>query len=168
MPYILDTVLWIVGRHGLNFSNYTPIVLTMSVFHLCASDGSDIVRDRLIEKVDNPMPNQNYDAGSDANAAGRCRICAQPAQDDRCAHHLGAFSDEGRYGIGLVGGALYDVREIGDVFNAVRVDYAKARIGGKSYTTAVPDWCKKDPALKKYVRSFRRAELFDPGIARAA
>jgi hypothetical protein len=120
----------------------------------------------VTEKGDTPLPNEADSEGPDADGAGLCPICAQPAQDDRCAHHLGAFditfAGEGQYGVGLLGGALYDVREIGEVFNAARVDYAKARIGGKSYTAAVPAWCKEDPALKKYVGSFKGTELFDP------
>jgi hypothetical protein len=117
----------------------------------------------LTEKEDETVQSENDADGPDADGGGLCPICSKPTREQVCEHHLGAFDlmdpGEGEYWVGLVGGALYEVREIGEVFNAARLDYAKARIGGKSHTEGVPAWCNEDAGLKEYVGSFEEANL---------
>ena len=103
------------------------------------------------------MQSENEAEGPDTDGGGRCPICRNAKPAPGCEHQLGVFDrtfpDEGEYGIGLLGGTLYGVTEIREVFNAARFDYAKARIRGEGRTAAVPAWCNEVPALKAYVES---------------
>ena len=110
------------------------------------------------------MQSEKDTEGPDADGGESCPLCKRVTQHQFCdAHHLGSFdmTGDGEYGIGLCGGTLYGMGEIGEVFNAARRDYAKARIGGKSRAVAVPAWCKDIPGLKEYVESVGESD-YDP------
>jgi hypothetical protein len=78
----------------------------------------------------------------------RCPIC----KDKECQRHLlarfDASGDEGEFGVGLVGGALYDVNEIETVLERARLAWVQAvRATGKP---KAPPWIVKERGLQNY------------------
>ena len=86
-----------------------------------------------------------------------CPICGNPTEEDICNHHLAnfdmTFPDEGQFGIGLGGGAIYDVEQIGALFHAIQLDCAAAIMRAKTTELVIPKWLKGNARLESYARS---------------
>lgn len=91
-----------------------------------------------------------------------CPFCGQRNND--CSHFLAlfdcTFDGQGKYGIGLIGGALYKVEIIGEFFEAVSGCYARARYKG---TRAKLPKAPKGNAFQSYVRELQRVRLKPKG-----
>jgi hypothetical protein len=84
----------------------------------------------------------------DDPSSERCPIC----EDKECQHHLlarfDASGDEGEFGVGLAGGALYDVNEIETVLERARLAWVRSvRATGKP---KAPPWIMKERGLRYY------------------
>ena len=84
----------------------------------------------------------------DDPSSERCPIC----EDKECQRHLlarfDASGDEGELGVGLVGGALYDVNEIETVLERARLAWVQSvRATGKP---KAPPWIMKERGLRYY------------------
>src|SRR5262249_32048917 len=84
----------------------------------------------------------------DDPSLGHCPIC----EDKKCQRHLlarfDASGDEGEFGVGLDGGALYDVNEIETVLERARWAWVQSvRARGKP---KAPPWIMKERALRYY------------------
>jgi len=84
----------------------------------------------------------------DDPSSERCPIC----KDKECQRHLlarfDASGDEGELGVGLVGGALYDVNEIETVLERARLAWVQSvRAAGKP---KAPPWIMKERGLRDY------------------
>src|SRR5262249_9848854 len=84
----------------------------------------------------------------DDPSSERCPIC----EEKECQRHLlarfDASGDEGEFGVGLAGGALYDVNEIEAVLERARLAWVKSvRATGKPKT---PPWIMKERGLRNY------------------
>jgi hypothetical protein len=87
----------------------------------------------------------------------KCAICGKRKCVDTSTKHLLAsfdltFDGQGLHGAGLGGGALYKVKEIGDLLQAIRrarvASWAKAPKG-----SAPPAWIRARPDLTSYFRA---------------
>ncbi len=87
-----------------------------------------------------------------------CPFCGQ--HETNCIHFLADFDctspGDGNYGIGLGGGALYEVEIIGEFFEAISDCYARARYKGKR--AKLPK-APKDNAFQSYVRALQGVRL---------
>jgi hypothetical protein len=84
----------------------------------------------------------------DDPSSERCPIC----KDKACRRHLlarfDASGDEGELGVGLVGGALYDVNEIETVLERARLAWVQSmRAAGKP---KAPPWIMQERGLRCY------------------
>lgn len=99
----------------------------------------------------------------DDSETERCPLCGKDVRVEVCGHHLATFdltfADEGMFRIGLVGGSLFEVGEIGEVFTAASEDYGAARYAGSTHDRAVPAWCVGEPALEAYLANFEEVDL---------
>lgn len=74
-----------------------------------------------------------------------CAICGRPRCASRSNKHLLAtfdrtFDGEGRHGAGLIGGALYNVANIGDLLDTIQRARVRALTRGGTPTECVEDW----------------------------
>jgi hypothetical protein len=106
---------------------------------------------------------ENDDSDEDSELSPNevpCPFC--DAREADCTHFLASFDitepGEGKYGIGLIGGALLDVKIIAEFFDAVSDCYARARYKGKQ--SKLPK-APKDEALQPYIRAVKEVRL-DP------
>ena len=87
-----------------------------------------------------------------------CPLCAQKAGD--CNHFLAifdcTFADEGEFGVGLKGGALFDVNEIGRLFPEIAEYFARIRYRSG---TSGPVYAPKMGALTGYINAAKDAEI---------
>lgn len=89
-----------------------------------------------------------------------CPFCAQKAGD--CEHFLAifdcTFAGEGEFGIGLKGGTLFDVNEIGQLFPEIAEYFARIRYrSGASGSVRAP----KMDLLTDYINAAKNVEI-DP------
>lgn len=86
-----------------------------------------------------------------------CPFCGQ---GDACSHFLAnfdcTFDGEGNYGIGLGGGAIYDVNLIGDLFKGMANCYARARYKDKESKLPI---APQGAVFSEYVRSLQEVKL---------
>jgi hypothetical protein len=90
--------------------------------------------------------------------AGSCPVCGT---EDCDRHLLASFdrSGEGEFGIGLCGGALYEVAAIGEVLDLTCLAWAQsARV---SQTAQSPKWMTQFPPLQRFWECLGEAG-FDP------
>jgi hypothetical protein len=89
-----------------------------------------------------------------------CPFCAQKGED--CAHFLAifdcTFADEGEFGIGLKGGALFDVEVIGHLFPEIAEYFARIRYRSG---TSGPVQAPKMDSLTRYISAANNASI-DP------
>jgi len=87
-----------------------------------------------------------------------CPFCAQKAGG--CNHFLAifdcTFADEGEFGIGLKGGALFDVNEIGQLFPEIAEYFARIRYRSG---TSDPVQAPKMGALTDYINAAKNAAI---------
>src|ERR1039458_6842095 len=96
----------------------------------------------------------------DDSTSERCPIC----KDKECKIHLlGRFDesgDEGVFGIGLVDGPLFDVKEIEEVLQRAQLAWVQSvRAAGKP---EIPQWIMKSQSLRDYYDQLGDAGDFDP------
>jgi hypothetical protein len=89
-----------------------------------------------------------------------CPIC----EKQMCNKHLLAIFDgdkaEGLFGMGLVGGALLDVTEIGEIWEQACLTWVQSvRAAGKPGT---PKWIAKEPLLLDYYKGLSGVGSFGP------
>jgi hypothetical protein len=89
-----------------------------------------------------------------------CPFCAQ--KDGDCNHFLAifdcTFADEGEFGVGLKGGALFDVNEIGQLFPEIAEYFARIRY---RFGTSGPVYAPKMGVLTDYIYAAKNA-VIDP------
>ena len=87
-----------------------------------------------------------------------CPFCAQKAGG--CNHFLAifdcTFADEGEFGIGLKGGALFDVNEIGQLFPEIAEYFARIRYRSG---TSDPVQAPKMGGLTDYINAAKNAAI---------
>ena len=87
-----------------------------------------------------------------------CPLCGQ--RETRCSHFLAdfdcTFDGQGKYAIGLGGGALYEIDVIGEFFESIAYCYARARYKGKS--AKLPK-APKGTVFRTYVQALKEVRL---------
>jgi hypothetical protein len=89
--------------------------------------------------------------------------CCPFCKDEECKIHLLArfdkSGDEGDFGVGLVGGPLSYVNEIGEVLDRARLAWVQSvRAAGKP---KAPRWIMKEPGLRDYFDALENPGGFD-------
>ncbi len=84
----------------------------------------------------------------------KCAICGMQKCVDNTTKHLlgsfdGTFDDQGLHGVGLGGGAIYGISEIGSLLDAVQLARVKAWEQGGA-RAAPPSWIAAHPELNAY------------------
>lgn len=100
-----------------------------------------------------------YDDNDELNPGEvQCPFCS--ARETSCSHFLACFdltfAGQGKYGIGLIDGPLYEVEEIGDLFDTIADCYARARYMGKKTKLPIGP---KGTTFQAYVRKIKRVRL---------
>ena len=87
-----------------------------------------------------------------------CPFCS--TRGKQCSHLLAdfdrTFADQGKYRIGLGGGTLYEVEEIGELFETIADCYARTRYMGKKTKLPIGP---KGTTFQAYVREIKRVRL---------
>jgi hypothetical protein len=106
-----------------------------------------------IEDDDDFEEDDTVGGGDDEGTVEQCPYCDAKDCD---AHRLGIFDAdqaEGKFGIGLIGGPLYEINAIGEVLNLTRLAWVHSvRTTGKAKP---PQWVLADTDLKDYFQSLR-------------
>ena len=96
----------------------------------------------------NAVPKGTAKLVSDEQDAETCPVCKK----EMCEKHLLALFDgdkaEGEFGMGLVGGSLCGITEIGELWEQVCLTWVRS--ASLSGNPAAPKWILKEPLLRSY------------------
>jgi hypothetical protein len=88
-----------------------------------------------------------------------CPVCG--GADRNCGHLLAAFdltfADEGSVGMGLLDGALSNISEVEQAFEAAIQKYTENRLNDAEH--AIPGWCANSQGLRDYLEEFEEIEI---------